>query len=144
MLDGTEGAEKLKGELPADVGTGEFVNSQMASFLNLFRYCCPRRNAARKNDTEEVVVEPFVGSPPAPALSGTPVLSGAPVSSRTRSRTLGRTYMDRNGFSKVVLTNKGTYLEIRRGDITWHKGQKATRHEWETLDEWRSWARKNL
>lgn len=102
----------------------------MVSFLNLFRFCCPRRNASRWNDAEEVVVEPFMASPPAPVAA-------------LRKPSV-RIYTSRNGQSKVALTNKGTYLEIRRGDITWHKGQKATRHEWETLDEWRAWARKNL
>lgn len=45
--------------------------------------------------------------------------------------------------SKAVLTKDRTLLEVRRGDITWKKGQTAERHTWASFHEWATWLHAN-
>jgi hypothetical protein len=51
---------------------------------------------------------------------------------------LGNILQNTSKASKVIVTKKGL-LEIRRGDITWKKGETAARNCWETVAAWREW-----
>lgn len=55
----------------------------------------------------------------------------------------GEIVMNADKTSKAVLTKDRTLLEVRRGDITWKKGQKAERHTWATFHEWATWLHAN-
>jgi hypothetical protein len=52
--------------------------------------------------------------------------------------TVGTILGNTDGTSKVGITKDRSLIELRRGEITWWIGQKAPRHTWSTLNQWKA------